>query len=206
MRSMFRSVLVTLVAVFALGAVAAASASAHEFIVEGKAVAGGEKVAAEGEGGTTTIEWTEGTTKIKVECASSKVFDTLEGGGASEGEVALSSCSLAGSTLCKVPNLLYSTRDQLSGSAGSLVDDFKPAGERSQFFVLEFTGSLCSIKGGYTIEGAYACGLPEVGKEAAEHEIACKPEGSELTFAGKPVRLTSVVKVGLKSGKKWSAS
>jgi len=203
MRSMFRSVLVALMAVLALGAVAAASASAHEFIVEGKTVAAGEQVAAEGTGGVVKIEKQVSGKTVTVECKNSRSKNHLEKEGKTNGEVTFEKCAVVGLSGCRVPNWKLRFSDQLVLFEAALADEFKPEPGQTELGVMEI--EVCALKGTYAVTGTFTCALPGVGVERVEHEMICEPKGSSLKIGGDSASIAGSEKIHLESGKQWSA-
>lgn len=202
-RSTSRSALVALVAAFAMSAVATASASAHEFIVEGKAVAAGEQVAAEGTGGVVKVEKQESNKTVTIECKSSRSKNHLEKEGKSYGGVTFEKCAIVGLSGCQVPNWELKYSEQLVLFEALLADEFKSEAGQEKLGDLEI--ETCALKGTYAVTGVLTCSLPGIGVEGVEHEVACEPKGSSLKIGGASASITSSEKVRLESGKRWSA-
>jgi hypothetical protein len=208
MRSTYRTMLAAIVAVMALSAIAASAASAHEFRVAGSPLTETKK--ATGTGGTAELVWTYAGAKVHVECKSTTLADELAREGTSAGSIAFESCKIAASSACKVANFQYKFAGALAGSMGALTDEFLPAVKGSKsLFTLVITnaeGHTCSLKGEYPVVGKYVCALPTVEIEATEHEVACKPEGSELEINASKLTVSYSDQLRLTSGQKWSAT
>lgn len=200
--------LATAIAALAFSAVAASAASAHKFIVAGSPIFEGSKEA-KGTGGTVEMSWKEVGATIRVECKSTTITDNLEKEGKSSGEIKIEGCKTPEFANCSVANVVYTFHDSLAGVTGALTDEIFRSSELGELFVLSIKAAderACSIHGGYGVDGRYACALPGVETEAVEHEIACKPEGSELTINGAKLTLSYSEKLHLSTGQDWSAS
>jgi hypothetical protein len=113
--------LLSLLAVFAISAVAAASASAHEFLVcqeagtekytehlcsakseTGKwsfaAIAAGKSFEVEGTSGVSKLEGTVAAQKVSIECSADVAKVTLEPAGATKGTITFSGCKISSVT------------------------------------------------------------------------------------------------------------
>ena len=223
-----RHLLLAMVAVFALGAVAAASASAHEFIVPchkvlamnvpesqwenaectKKLVGGGfdtrllesEIEPAENTSGPSTLE---GVGLVAIKCEKDVSKDTLESRGDTTGNVKFTECKVVGAATCKVKEPIeFTFNDELTVFKGEPGEIFEPV-EGKLFVAITITG--CSVEGKYEVTGKQQCELPEATVAKAEHEVVCTPAGSELKLKTAEAKFTSTEKVKLTSGKNWSA-
>jgi hypothetical protein len=208
MRSMFRTVLVALLAVLALGAVASASASAHEWKVNGspvvaakevtfsggsfemevrafsfsakcRKVSGKGDVEAEGKGKATELKLTECTTNV---IESPECLVKSAGAPARAGEIILAG----------IPTVLVE-RESHGGGAKKLADEFKENATKKEMVKLEVgkeeetvTHKLKKPCGKFgvlnTVKGEIAAEV----SNAKEELIFPSPEleGNSLSFAG----------------------
>jgi hypothetical protein len=194
-----------MLAVFAIGAVASASASAHSYWVEGAEVTTEPGPAVEGTSGTSILE---GEGLLTVECKKDTFAGTIDAEGESEANVKFTECSVVGAPNCAVANIEFTVVDALTVFKGKLGDLFEPE-TGFKFVAIKITGSLCAVKGTYEVKGKQQCELDANAEiEQVEHEIICKPEGSELTLGANKAKFTSTEKIKLsapKAGQKWKA-
>jgi len=219
---------VSLLAVFAIGAVASTAASAHEY----QYFPAPAKVT--GTSGISKLEGEVAGVKTIIECKKDTFTGELEEKGKSKGEITFSECSLfedtshvkTALTKCTVPNIVFKFTDKLVRGQGlgptewGPEDEFNSTLAEEVFVEIKITGSECALKGTYkakqhevgvkegTEEVKYkgqVCALPEAGVEEVEHEIVCTSSGSHLMFNGKPAYFFSTDKVKLESGAKWAA-
>jgi hypothetical protein len=195
--SRLRLLLISALAVLAVGAVASASASAafkKEFFVEKAAVTSPVGVV----GGSSTTSKLEAKlfgVKVKIECASSTYTGTIAAAGASTGAISFSGCTgKAGSKeKCKVAEPIQSElKDQLVEVKKALQDEFSPAaGEDFVTITIEAeSGGPCTVAGSFEVTGTQNCELPGSTVEALEHEIVCKPVKT-LKLGGEEAKFTS---------------
>ena len=208
-------------AVFATGAVASASASAHEFFGPGHVeLAGGTAV--EGRGGNTTMGIVWDGVHFEVRCERDTLNGTLESGGKmGSSEITLNECKLiTGEKKCELSSAeeaeirMTVNGAQLEEMGGRLVDRFEPMGSTNTVLTLaiEKKGSdTCTIEGMYKITGSQYCEVDRSNSEAdvlrEEHELICDAGGSEL-YIGSPViavTLTTTSKIELTGGGSWAA-
>jgi hypothetical protein len=188
---------ISLLTAVTLSGVAAATASASEFFVEGAPVKAA--VATEGSSGVSKLEATE----IAIECKKDTLTGQLEESGKSKAEIKLQECVVKSPANCTVKEPI-----ELK-TAGSLVgepvkDELKPS-EGTTLAEITITGEKCTIAGKDKLTGTQVCELPKGEEEVAEHEIVCKTTGSKLEFIGKPATFENTEKVKTAGGKKWSA-
>jgi len=235
--SRIRLILLSLLAVLAFGAVAAASASAaHEFWVpecenqgpghkyatrvkceKGEIgtgewersgalapIAAGEEVPVEGTSGTSILEVPE-LNEAKIECKEDKFSGTLKAAGQTTAKVEFEKCTVVSPEHCTVAEpIKVNVTDQLVIFHETLADAFEPpSGE--PFVVIKLKGSECLAKGEFKVKGKQQCALPEGEIEKVEHEIDCKPIGSELTLGAKEAKFEGKEKVKLTGGGNWKA-
>lgn len=206
-----RLVLLSLLATCAVGAIASTSASAHAFFVENKEVAGTETVEIEGTNallkqGQSTIAGT----KIAQECEEAVISGVLEKEGKGTGEIKTGKCTLyeikngnrVSLPSCTISTPTFKLKEALITSPGGVVEtEFKPA-SGTLFFEIVISGSLCTIKGHYTVEGTQTCASPEAEVQKVSHELICTSTGSKLKFGTQPAAFFSTGTGKVKSGKK----
>lgn len=198
-----RVLLVSLLAVFAFSAVASASASAHEFLVEGKAVTA--PVAFTGTSGATIFTFHIGSEKGEFECTGGTMTGFLEEAGKATNHIEFTKCKVIKPASCKIHEpIKFETKNLLVGNEPGVEDEFKPTEAEETLVTLGFTD--CALEKQYKIKGTYTCKLPGVATEAIAHEIACEPSGSKLKFGSEPMTVRSTENIKLVSGKSWSAN
>lgn len=209
----------TFIAALSLSAVASAVASAHEFVVEGKAVSGEEHLPYEGTSGTFKLESTVGGATAEVECTSGiKYTGSLEREGRSTNSDSMNSCTVVKPKKgCTIEPLVFNTGGQLITEAGAFRDEFTGVGTDETY--PEFIGILAFLPmeketcgfGGVSyraLHGHWSCELinPSGTTESIEHEVVClRPSETHIRWGGALARFTLHENVKLTSGKKWSA-
>lgn len=200
-----RYVLSMMLAVFLLCA-AAGSASAHSFIIEGKAIAAGEHVAAAGASIGATYFEAEGYT---TECKKSTSVDEFEAGGLSKATVTTKECKVLQDSGCKVEEPIVSTtKTEIVVYKEKLAAKTTPASGES--FNTSFVSGCheTELDGKWTLRGSQISELPEAEVEKVEHESVTLPSGSSLKLSGSPGTFAGFMEgrstTKLTSGKKWS--
>ena len=183
--------------------------STNEFIVEGKAIAGSEKVVAEGTMGVSTLEIIIGGAEFAFQCTKGVFKNTLASGGvAGEGHVEMKECG--SSHNCKIggQDIIYLGFGGNGLESGPLFDEeFNGAGPHEELTILEIaTGGGCAFSGNFKITGYLRAQLPGMETEAVEHEVVYKNSLSHMQLGSEAVYFKGTAKVKLASGKKWSAS
>ncbi len=219
MRSICKKGSATLVAVLALCALAAASASASQWYVGGKALSGSEKLAETvkveqsivfsihgGSSAYATITCTKMSARAPSEITSSGAIDleSLGLGGCVLVEKGNSSCELSGSTLTTYPL-------EAKLSLGTSPEDGAELTPKSPFAPnwLEFKVSECNLLGeaDHPISGTLALKLAKGQTEAVEQEFVGEGEASKGLYgfnSKEPIYVTGKFKLKLASGKAWS--
>jgi hypothetical protein len=212
-----RLILLGILAALATSAMAAASASAHEFIVGGTGI----KEVLKG-------TFTSGTSTLKGEVLSKKIaiVSSLDTGtfsigpaGTSTFEVSFtkdtisevgSKGELIALPKCVVPTITFSGTDALLELKSKLLDTF--TGSAPPLFVKIKVNNLsetetCALKGTYEADGTANAFLPSVGTPAKTHKIEFNPieESQSLTLGGKPATFESIETLALNDGAEWSA-
>jgi hypothetical protein len=204
----------SLLAALTITAIASSSALAHEYLVEGKAIAAGEKVEAVGDTGLQWVETKIGGLPIVQECDEGLGTGNLEEKGKSTSRseskncrifeinkgkrTYLSACSL------KEPVVIEAT-GELTGVGEDILTG---SGKEETFSEFEIKGESCVIKGKYKVKGTQLCTSPLAELEKVLHEGICTAAGSKLKLGTESVRLYGL-KAGsgkLKSGKPSSSN
>ncbi len=201
--SRVKFIMLSMLAAFALSAVASATASAHEFFINGSALSKTEEVqgnsipyatenkfesiiaklnvnincaVAVAPGGAANVLETAGKIKSKIEFKDCSIYKTAK--GATEEQIA---CSL------KEP-VVAEAEGSLNG-AGEL--ELKPtAANKTLFSEFEIVGTGCAIAGKQKVEGEpQRCAIPNYGVEAEIGFVSCGPGGSALKLGTEGAKL-----------------
>jgi hypothetical protein len=229
-----RALLVSMLASLAIGAVASASASAHEFSVPCHKVSAAnkekgewEKIGATGKcetanakgefteklltGETESIEGTSGPSflespslGITIECAEDTFTGTMAAAGLSTGEVKFYRCRVVVPATCKVKEPIEFKFKDKLVGAATEPVNDEFEPETGTTFV-EITLSGCTAEGKYKVEGTQTCSIPAAGQGWAVHEMICNPYGSKLKLGTGAAYFTSDETVRIDSGKPWDA-
>jgi hypothetical protein len=182
-----------------------ASASAHSFIIEGKEIAAGEHIAAEGEAiGTSTFE----ARGFITECKKSTSVAEFEAGGKGKSTLTTKECKVRQDAGCKVEEpIVTKTKTELVIFNEKLAVKLLPASGEI-FNTNTVRGcNRSELNGEWTLTGSQISELPEAEVEKVEHESVTKPSGSSLKISGRPGTFAGFVegksKTKLTSGKKW---
>jgi hypothetical protein len=218
MRSKFSTAFAVLVAAIALGAVAAASASAAECPGTGEGVelcSGGHvlegtfEFVGKHKTGTTaqfkieaimSLECTNTTSKGKLVATPGKVEVTGQ-------SMEWTPCPFIGHAGCKVNPLKFGS------GTGGLHGAWTNKGEfdevalsstgKAPFGEISITGCEQELEG--KITGVQKCAFPSgIASEATSHVETCEPHGSELKYGTKIFELRNTEEISLTSGKAFS--
>jgi hypothetical protein len=193
-----------LAAVFALVAVAAASASAATWKIEGKEFTGEEKISSTGGPFTLTVPKLGVAIKCEKEANTGKIFSKNK----DESTIEFTKCAVEKAANCTVKEPIKSeVNTELIEVGGVVYDKFTP--KKEPFTTITLEGSGCVLKGSYEVKGTEA---GQVGAEAVEStltfsEAISKAAGTVLTFGADEAFLagTSSQKLtGKEKGKKWN--
>jgi hypothetical protein len=211
-----RIILLGVLAAFALSAVAAATASAHEYIAEGKAIT--ELLDGTSTSGKSILAGEILGTKVEIiSTLSSGTFSIGPNGtstfitnftGLSVEEIN-SKGELIALPKCTVASAQAKGLDQLLETSGKWLDSFTPPAGSKIFSEFKITGSECALAkaAAYKVEGT-ANGIlinPTVENLLGMIEFNPKEAGSQsLTFGGNPATFESTQSLVLNDGKKWS--
>lgn len=229
-----RHLLVALVAVFAFSAVAAASASAHTYVVcketgtekytehlcktkgeTGKwsfaELTAAEKV--EGTSGVSKLESNLGGVRVIIECKKDKLTGEIEGGGKSKDTViTYEECSLfqvvkhvkEALTTCVVPNIKTKALKDLLIAGKGIGPEEEFEPETGTTFT-EITIETCALASKTAVTGKQICQLPEATVGKVEHEIECSPTGGELRLGKEAASYYGTATAKLVNGWSWAA-
>jgi len=190
-------------AVFALSAVASASASASQWEIEGiGAITANESIKGV-QNGNQVLE--VAAIGLKITCTKLAVTGTIELAGASKATLKYSGCT-AVPVGCKVAEpITAEVKDQLEGTP--VKDKFSENGK--PFTEITLTGTGCGLAGKYKVEGSQVCSLPGAAAFALKQELVCAATGSALKVNGLATTYVGKAKLelsGAHKGKKWKAS
>jgi hypothetical protein len=154
--------------------------------------------------------------EVKVVCQKDTITGVFELLGKSKGEIIFRECKLVKPANCK---LSAADEEKISMTFnGTLIGEVSPGakveeeltgqGAGNQFGFIEIVpeNAECILEEGeYAVAGKQKCQLVEPESLKAEHEIACKKTGSELTWGGVAASFKSIEKVKLESGLAWAS-
>jgi hypothetical protein len=201
--SKMRLVVLAALSVFAFSAVAATAAQAHEYKVEGSPLAG-EKPFTVNSTGTFVLKGKPLGVNTTITCTAVKGSGTLKAAGASNAALEFSSCTVTQVKNCGVSEPIPVTvGDQLIGLGE---DEFKPE-SGTTFTEVTLTGTSCSVKGTYKVEGSQVCEISSPGTEAVSHSLSCSETRSSLTLGGRVATFKSTgIPIELTSKEKYSSN
>jgi hypothetical protein len=204
---------VSLVAALGVSGAASASASAHEFIVEGKAIGESEDILSSFKSEGTSFFASVSHTKVEIKCAKDKGSVALEFFGKTKGSITYEECKAyqlnakRELTLlkCTVPNTKIFFIDHLITFKAKVADEFEPEG--TSFGEFKVTGGECPIGGAYSLKGTVIGIQPEAEVEKETHltEFVPTEAGSQKLELGEgAAELVGTEELTLPEGKKGS--
>jgi hypothetical protein len=196
--------LLGLLVVFSASMVAAASASALEYVVEQKPLVGEEAI--EGTSKTGKVEVVIAEAVVGTECSEDKISGALKEKGEANFKIEFKSCKVftissgvRESSKCKVVEpVVAEGKGKLISHGVNELKEFK--GE----LVLEGTG--CVVTGKFVVEGTQVCSTPEATSDLKEHTLTCTPAASELKLKSAPAQFFGEETIKLKNGKIWGST
>jgi len=170
----------------------------------------GEEQSLIGEGGESKLE----TSGLTIKCSNDETFGNLQDFGQAEYPIDFVSCKVVGHTECTVSKDVWFVKGELvgtileetGGSSTTLVLTLEPGSE------FTISGSSCTLKKTTTLKGKLTCQIPNLTVMKDEHEIVCKPSGSEIESESegekaKGIKFTNTERVWLSDVEKvwWGA-
>ncbi len=214
--SKLRMLLLSLVAMVALGSVTAATASAHEFLVNGAAIGAGEKVEIQGNQlpGNNQLEGVIAGASVRILCLVvllDPVGNLLEEKGKLKTKQEYKSCSVSSVSggaaenqpKCKVANFTAEGSGELT-EAGVI----SVKGSPFTTIKIENNGTeTCLLKGEFKVETTQECSLPNYPVTSYIIIILCSPTGSKLLKLGtEPAKLNAIFGVSGTKGQTLSSN
>jgi hypothetical protein len=209
-------VLLSLLAAFAVSAIASATASAaHVFKIEGTEITKNEEVEGVSQEGLMETEAASTTFGIvcKEDYSALSAKNVIEKGGKSKGELEFKSCLVyivektgakSYNTGCSVTEPVKAEFTDELTNAGE--DTFTGAGAEELFSEVKIKGT-CAFGGtALKVKGKELCEIPEYLAEQVLHHLVCTPAGSSLKSGASSARLFNEEIVKIKSAKPWSSN
>jgi hypothetical protein len=176
-------------------AAGASTASAYEYLVEGKPIGAEEKLATKVTSGTATFVFTVAEEHdLTIECKPTWE-NTLEASGKGKDGLTLKECKDSGTLAkkCRTPSELKAETlpTELVLLKEKLAEKIGSASQLWFSFPLENNGAeTCpsTVKGILNVKGEQTCELSDIESEKTEHAVACTSEGSHFgsTLIGTP--------------------
>jgi hypothetical protein len=210
--SRVRVALLSMLAAFAVSAVASASASAtHAYLIEQTEITSSEVI--EDDSYASQLEGKVAGLPIYIECSEDLSSGVIKPKGESTFEIKFSNCFIVENskgkmvfeTACEVKEpIVAAGKDQLIEHS---VDEFKGEGTEEKFVEnLEIKGTKCVLNGKYVVKGSQLCATIHAEFEKVIHNLDCTPSGSKLKFAGEAAQFFGEEQVKLASQKVWAAT
>lgn len=205
-------VLLSLLAVFALGAVASASASAQEWLIEGKGLKAGESAPVSGSAaGSLTLLLTLSNIHVVLLCDKASGTGTIVGpSSATANPISFSECKVV-EPKCTTSATLKTKEISISLlvlGESRLISFIPKAGESTEFVTVELGG--CAVEGEYKITGSVGCELLHPFESAVLQDCSFElGKDQKLLFGKAEADLEgeiSFVLTGADEGKKWSVT
>jgi hypothetical protein len=207
----FRLVLLSLFAVFAVGALASASASAEECINGTKPVfcrwPGNTPIhllKILGESHLALLASTVGGAEIKLHCTDGLFRGETHLLGLILGEFDFLGCTVEKPTTCTSSTLiLASVHIQLLPNLMPALGLATGTGPEEELTKITIGGGACAVAGTYSITGLQSLEFPNGETGLVNHEIVAKKALSKLKFGVEKVSLSSTALVHLHSLESW---
>jgi hypothetical protein len=178
-----------LVLALAVGCAASTPAWGYEFYVGGLALS----KATSWEGASLSLAKIE-TSETSVECKKDPLEGLLLLEGKSTATLLLKECTVVKPSQCKVAEPITGKLvGELGESENQIVDELAGSGEKGLIAELHFENKgaeTCSL-GKAKLLGTQTCEIIKGEKELLEHELACKPSGSNLKLGTTSAKFTS---------------
>ena len=174
---------------------------------EKEPIRAGESWAFDGEGGESKLE----TSRLTIKCGEDQtVADPLESLGGIWYEIEFKTCKVVGHSECIVSKDVLNLKGKLGGTIIEETGGTSTTLELTLEPGSEFTinGSGCTLKGTTKLKGKLTCQIPNLPVMKIEHEIVCKPSGSEIEGESegekaKEIKFTNTEKVWLVGHNTW---
>jgi hypothetical protein len=211
----FRLVLLSLFAVFAVGALASASASAEECINGTKPVfcrASNNTpihlLKILGEGHLALLAITVGGAEVKLHCTDDLFRGETHLLGLILGEIDFLGCTIEKPANCTVGEgtnklILAFVHIQLLLNLMPALGLARGTGPEEELTTIKIAGAICTIAGEYKLTGLQSLEFPDGEIGLVDHKIIAKKALSKLKFGIEPVSLSSTVSVHLHSLESW---
>jgi hypothetical protein len=206
--------ILSMLAAFALSATASATAMAHEFFVNEKAIGKGEKVEVQGNQipGVNQLEGTVAKLQVHITCQENPLpagsTDVLEEAGKLKIKSEYKGCTVStvsggvveNQPKCKLKEFAAEGSGELIES-GTMSVKGSPLGT---VHIEEVTGAgACTLTGEFKMEGTQACTVPHSEVVVTVLTVECNPAGSkELKLGAEPTKLTSTASITGTKGQK----
>jgi hypothetical protein len=215
--SRVKLVMLSLLATFALSAVASSTALAtHEFLVNGKAIAKGEKVEVQGNVIAEGTETTIAKLPVHMACVEGAVppgtTNVLEEAGKFKTKVEYKTCGVVtvsggiaeDQPKCKVPGFITEGSGELTEAGVVSIKGTPFATVRIE----EVAGAgACALTGEYKVEGTQLCAIPDYSLTGYIGPIVCDPTGSkELKLGGEVLKVFSTTGIYATKGQTLSSN
>lgn len=180
----------------------AASAQAHEYIVNGSPLGAGTETLKNLEQTGSNFIFTGKPlgVNVKIECST-----VLESNGninnktAGQGKLEFSECKVPAPEGCKVKTPI--TTEVITALTETGEEEFKAKG--ASFVTITLEG--CAVTEPFTVTGSQVCKLPGGTTPAVKHDVECAATGSKLKAGGKAATFEGSLKgLELTSGLNWN--
>jgi hypothetical protein len=211
--SWFKLIVLSMFAVFAVGALASGSASADTCTGGTRSVfcfdSNNTPIHSEkllGGSGLSLLVSTAGGAEVKLRCLNGLFNATLKLLGLATGEIDFLDCTVqkpAGQG-CTISSLiLVKIHLQLSSGLMPATGLATGTGPEEEFTTVIVSGGSCVIAGTYKITGLQTVEFPSGETSLVEHEVVAKKSGSKLKFGLDLASFSSTTKVHLASSASW---
>ena len=180
----------------------AASAQAHEYVVNGSPLGAGTETLSNLEQTGSTFTFTGKPLGVNVNIKCSTVVESngnINNKTAGQGKLEFSECNVAAPEGCKVKTPI--TTEVITALTEAGEEEFKS--KNASFVTITLEG--CSVTEPFTVTGTQTCKLPGGTTPAVKHEVECLATGSKLKAGGKAATFEGTLKgLGLTSGLNWN--
>jgi hypothetical protein len=199
-----------LLAILALGGVAAGAAQAFEWNIEGETLAerGQTEQATAGSEGSLTLSGTLLKKSFKMTCEESS-SGKLTQGGAGENTLSLSGCAVAEPAGCLVSGVTLTGKTELVMVEGAFDDKLIPSNLEERLGLVHVTN--CVVAGTFPLKGVIAGRSEGFPTQQETHTLEfssaiSEGAGTELRFGANPATLTGSTREYLTNGHPWGTN